>query len=400
MSPGGEGPETTGGGWRRPWGLYAVVALLVVAVVVGVVQHVGARPGGSSGSATPTSSSRKPTASPPSGAPAEDARPPVPGSSPWVTRHGGRPLLSGVPAGWELVAMTRQSLSRPLELIRIAPASGTVTTAQTPPLLTGGPVALVVGDGRVLVRPWDAVAGYLFPRDGQARRLISGPLGFAGPAIPGPRPGRVWVEVPEHPGGMRLVGLDGAPTGDTIQLPSEEWVALVVGDGAGYPLVQTEHGAYDVRPTGRHRVTRGSVVAIGPTRWLVHPCPVGAGCGLALVDRRTGARRAVPPVCPVRQLPAAVPRSGTISPDGHTAVLFCVGSDFTRMPYLLDVTTGRSQRLHLRLERGDPGLVWAPNSRWLFTIDADGQLTAVDAHDGEVHTLAPGLPPLAQLAAG
>ncbi len=402
VSVGGEGPETTDDAWRRPWGLYVAVALLIVAVTAGAVAQVVGDSGDSSGSATPSRSSTEPepTSSSLVGV-AGPTREPVPGSAPKVRRQGGHPLLTGVPVGWQLVAVTRQSLSEPFHLVRIVPASGKITAAAGPPLLSSGGVALVVGARQVLIRPWDCVAGYLLPRAGQAQKLTGGPLGTCGYAFPGPAPDQVWATDPDHPRRVRLVGFDGTPTGVTLRPRTDQWAGLSVADGAGGRLVQTSHGAYDLHPSGRQQVTTGTVVAIGTTTWLTRPCPSQDQCELTAINRHTGSRQALPSPCPADSRPTAAPLSGTISPDGRTAAMFCTGSTPHPVLYLLDLTTGRRHHVHVRLQdidTGPAGLVWSPNSQWLFTIDRAGRLTAIDRDTRRVRTLATSLPPLSQLA--
>lgn len=398
---GGDGPETTDDAWRRPWGLYVAVALLIVAVTAGAAAQFARHSGDSSGSATPSRSSteQKPTNSSLVGV-AQPTREPVPGSAPKARRQGGHPLLTGVPAGWQLVAVTRQILSEPFQLVRIVPASGKITTAAGPPLLSSGGVALVVGARQVLIRPWDCVAGYLFPRAGQAQKLTGGPLGSCGYAFPGPGPDQVWATDPDHPRQVRLVGFDGTPTGVTLRPRTDQWARLSVADGAGGLLVHTSHGAYDLHPSGRQRVTTGTVVAIGTTTWLTRPCR-SQDCKLMAINRRTRSRQAVPSPCPADGHPSSAPLSGTVSPDGRTAATLCTGSTPNPVLYLLDLATGRGHHVHVRLQdidTGPAGLVWSPNSQWLFTIDRAGRLIAVDRDTRRVRTLATSLPPLSQLA--
>lgn len=403
VSMGGEGPETTDDDWRRPWGLYVAVALLAVAVIAGAVTQFVRDSGGSSGSATSSRSSvePEPTSSPLTRI-AGPTRKPVPRSSPKARQPSGHPLLTGVPAGWQVVALTRQSLSKPFQLVRIVPASGKITTAAGPPLLSSGGVALVVGSKQVLVHPWDNVPGYLFPRGGQAQKLTADPIGSVGPAFPGPRLDQVWVSEPDHPRRARLVGFDGTRTGMTLRPPTDQWTRLSVADGAGGLLVQTTHGAYDLRPSGRQRVTTGTVVAIGTTTWVTRPCRPQDQCNkLTVINRSTGARQSVPSPCPADSRPAAAPLSGSVSSDGRSAAIFCASNSPNFTLYLLDLTTGRGHRIHMRLQdidTGLAGLVWSPNSHWLLTIDHAGRLTAVDRDTRRVRTLAPNLPPLAQLA--
>ena len=69
-------------------------------------------------------------------------------------------------------------------LVRIQPAAGQLTRTTVPDLLSGGPVYLLAGSDRVVIRPLDNVAGYLVV-DGKPARQLS-PLLNQGPILAGP----------------------------------------------------------------------------------------------------------------------------------------------------------------------------------------------------------------------
>jgi len=171
-------------------------------------------------------------------------------------------------------------------------------------------VSLVVGPAEVIVRPWGWGDGYLI-RDGQPASDLRGMLA-CGPALPGPRPGQVWVQTGEqdHPR-MVLVGRDGRPTGGSVPGQGYEGVS----DGAGYVLVDLVGGTYDARPDGLHRITIGSVLATGPTGWLAEECDDRHHCTMDVIDRRSGAHRPIGPARDVHRArhsgstPASVSRS-------------------------------------------------------------------------------------------
>lgn len=379
------------------------IAAVVLALVVGVGAALTTGPLARDRATMPA---HEPTSPPVGGQP-------VPGSAPRVHRAGGSPLMARVPQGLELVALTRAGLDVPFELARINPASGRITTSQVPPLLTadGEGVWLVTGPGYALVHPGDASPGYLIPRHGHAWKLTSGPLASAGPAFPGPRSGQVWLHDPNEPQRWQLVGLDGRPIGPVIDLEPGQGVGHVDSDGSGYLMVLPDEAVYggaspadqsvsDARPSGQRRVARGSLISAGSSGLLMRPCAREERCRLVMVHPGNDRKQRVPSPCPAQQRPLPWPSSGTISPDGRTAAMFCVGNTLDPELYLLDLSTGQAHPVEADLQGSDAGLVWSPNSQWLFNLDDAGHLVAIDRDNGQAQQLDTGLPPLAQLAGG
>jgi hypothetical protein len=277
----------------------------------------------------------------------------------------------------------------PDELVRVQLAKGRLTRTTVPALLSTGPVSFLVQPRTVIIRPLDLVPGYLVP-DGRPADRLSGVLSLGGPAIPGPKPGQVWVQTDtgKH-AAMTLVGSDGGATGVTIPIPSGSYVT---SDGAGYPLFTGPDGAYDAQPDGLHRITTGTVLALGPTRWLTVECDDQDRCENVVIDRGSGKRRILRG--PVLHL---TPHAGVISPDGSTAA---VAGQATL--HLLDLKRGTDHWLAVPIDQGaafdNETVAWSPESRWLFVAGLKGKLLVVDTHTHRVHHLGLALPPITQVA--
>lgn len=384
---------------RRP----KLLLLLVAAAAGAVAVIAGVRSSGSPAGST--------TAPPRAAGP----RSPAPGSSP-AAGSGvvpapavpvtvlGHPLL-GVHASWELFGRG------PGVVVRIQFAGGRITRTAYPALLSGGPVTFVTDAEGALVRPVDFVPGYLIPDAGPAREA-PGELGAGGPAFPGPDPRHLWVSSGTSGDRMVLVGMDGRRTGPSIAAPPQgppvNASLLAVPDQTGYLLFPGTGGAYDARPGGTSRVTTGTVLAVGPTRWLTSGCNSHARCRPVVINRSTGVRYPLSTRVPLsaRLNGAVPPTAGVISPDGATAAVLA-GSPQARIE-IIDLATGAAHALPLRIDLSGAGtgrawetMVWSPDSRWLF-VAARGDLDAVSRRTGQItnlsHTLGPVLPQLFQLS--
>ncbi|HEX8767825.1 MAG TPA: hypothetical protein VF714_05610, partial [Jatrophihabitans sp.] len=165
---------------RRPWPRWLTLAVtgVVVALVVAIM-NVARR--------DQTASTAKPTPTPP----ASSAQPAAPGTStapsppPAVSvTELGRPLLKTT-GGWELVGRGIDAV------VRIQPDTGRIIRTALPDVRSGGPVYLLTGPDRVIVRPLDDVPAYAV-LDGQPAQELP-PLNQGGPVFPGPKSGQMWV---------------------------------------------------------------------------------------------------------------------------------------------------------------------------------------------------------------
>jgi hypothetical protein len=203
---------------------------------------------------------------------------------------------------------------------------------------------------------------------------------------------------------MVLVGMDGRRTGPSIAAPPQSSPVnaplFAIPDQTGYLLFPGTGGVYDVRPDGTSRVTTGTLLAVGPTRWLTSECDSHARCRPVVTDRSTGVRYPLNTRVPLSTGPnGAMPSTvGVISPDGAT-VAVVVGSPQARIE-MIDLVTGAAHALPLRTNLSDVDMAWSPDSRWLFI--ANGNLYAVSQGTDQItnlnQTLGPALPQLFQLS--
>jgi hypothetical protein len=263
-------------------------------------------------------------------------------------------------------------------------------------VLSSGPVTFLVGPHQAIIRPLDFVPGYLVP-DGHPARLLPGALGSGGTVIPGPQPGTAWVQAGFQVTSMPLVRMDGTETGVSLRLPpGGPWQAIP--DGRGYALVGGAGygGLYDATLGGIHRIAR-VLAAVGPTRWLVVDCHAGHGCSNVVVDQAGGARHILPGPSAAPE-PGAPP--GVIAPDGSAAAVMRVSGNQITL-HLLNLVSGADQQISVSLAQGSAAgqtLAWSPDSRWLFTVAANGELAAINARTGHADGLGVELPPISQIA--
>jgi hypothetical protein len=195
---------------------------------------------------------------------------------------------------------------------------------------------------------------------------------------------------------MVLAGTDGRSTGVPIAVPAGNSPLSAIPDQTGYLLFPETGGVYDVRPGRTSRVTAGTVLAVGPTRWLTGECDNQARCRPVVIDRFTGARHALS-----ARLNQAEYAAGVISPDGTVAAVLA-GSPSTRIE-IINLATGAEHALPLRIVSVDyeESMVWSPDSRWLF-LAANDDLYAVGSRTREItdlsHMLGTALPALTQLS--
>jgi hypothetical protein len=330
--------------------------------------------------------------------------------------------LLGVTAGWQLFARG------PDDLLRVQLAQGRISVTYVPPLETANPnVAFVIGPHEAVIRSTDLVPGYVVP-DGAQARPLSGRLAVFGSLVPGPaRAQAAWVSTgsPSSPA-LSLVTLSGSLSGPVIRFASggPQVPTTAVSDGRGDVLVETgSFRAYDAGP-GWDRPVPGTVVAVGPSAWLVVSCnPLYRHCRNEVVDIADGARRALPGLAAaypydffswpptgviapdgstaaVAETASGQPTTSEIQSEGGTAAVFGSGPDAALTVHLINLRTGANRDLGIPLgaDLSDQSMVWSPDSRWLFVAAADGKLVAVDASTGRAELLQPRLPAVEQVA--
>lgn len=357
----GSPPDQPDGG--RPgasWRWYAVgfVALVVVVLVIAVQRSPSHKAAHSTSSAPGTTAPRTPPSTQSASAQT------LPNAASITVTNLGRPLLD-VPRGWDLFARDSDAV------LRIQLATGRVVRTPMPPLLGDGPMSLLAGPDRVIVKSWQS--GGVVIRDDQPARSLTGALAGYGPVLPGPEPGQLWIQPhgnaddPQH---MTLVGFDGRQ-GDDI---SVEVAGMPSPDGAGYLLSYLTGGIYDARPGSLRRITTGALLAIGPTRWLTEECDAQHRCTTDVINRSTGAHHVLGPGSD-----SDAP-TGVISPDGRTAAVLHSEQPLTLS--MLDLTTGVDHQTRVEIDRDaafdGTSMVWTPDGRWLIVADMTGHLVVVD----------------------
>lgn len=194
-----------------------------------------------------------------------------------------------------------------------------------------GPLALVPIPGAVIVKPWFGMAGGgLVVPDGERAAHGAGLLDNSGPAVLAADDRHVWVPSVDYRGTITFTSADpisGKASGQTIDLPPSvgdtdvsALQGVLTGDGAGYLLLRTVGGVYDLRPGTTQLVTHGEVLATGPTGYLVYECDKTAQCAVVVIDRATGDRATLSGYAP-SAASVAGGLSGVMSPDGRYAAL-------------------------------------------------------------------------------
>ena len=365
-----------GGRGRGHWVKWAPLALVLIAAVAAVVII---EPGAKSPQST------GPSATTVTGSRAEDGRDEVAEHRAVRVSDVGHPIL-GISARWELFASGAGSV------VHVEFARGRVTTTELPGLSSSGPVSVVVGPDRVLVKPSNSSSGYVI-RDGQPPRELRWDQSRAGPLFPGPKSGQVWVTdgSPLAPV-LSLRNFDGSPAGVSIEYPAGEFEPLVA-DARGNVLLDGVGGIYLASPDGLRKVAEGVLLAVGPTHLLLLQCDGQAQCSKVVTNRDTGASHPVPAKCVDCDYPI-----GAISPDGSMAAVVRPASTYRSTLRVIDLASGDVR--HLTQMRGPyygGAVVWSPDGRWLFTASR-GSLLAFDTRTWRGHQLDLALPPVSQVA--
>jgi hypothetical protein len=375
---------------RQPWPRWftlAVIAAVVVAFGLAALNHQR-RAGSATPATTPTTSASSTRPATPSPSMTVSISTVVPSPSTVSITRVGHPLL-GTTAGWELFGRGEGVL------VRIELAAGRITRTTIPGLQSSGPAFLVAGSDRVVIRTLDDEPSYLVS-DGKPARELSPSLIQGGQVFPGPASNQIWVVAPSDNLStvMVLSTLDGARLAGSIRIPPESSAFNAVADGAGYLLVTGVGGIYDARPGSLHRITTGSLLAVGPTGWLVLECDEQHRCQPLLVNRVDGSRRVLHVNAVVEQLGL-----GVISADGSTAAMVSQGSESGLGVYLLDLASGKRRELGIMVNEQTYGdnFAFSPDGRWLFVVNSFGTLVVVNCRTGAVGDLGVPLPDLKQL---
>ena len=280
----------------------------------------------------------------------------------------GHPLLR-VPNDWELFGQG------PGVVVRMELARGRVTRTVVPDVGSARPVFFVVGQDRAIVHPMDLVPGYVV-RDGKPATQLPPALDQAASALPGPDPWHLWAETETGTASaLSLLTLDGRPAG--VQIPIPKDATVQASDRAGNVLMFGIGGMYDLRQDGMHRITSGTLLAAGPSRWLTLECDASYRCDSVVIDRATNARRTLN-----TSLDSYEQNAGAISPDGRTAALLRPNGMGSSNVHLVDLVTGADRLTGVRTSSdqtlGGRTFVWSPDSRWLFVTDGAGRVLAVN----------------------
>jgi hypothetical protein len=316
---------------------------------------------------------------------------PVPRPDVTVTSLGHR--LLGATARWELFGRG------PRGMVAVEPATGQVTWTRVPALDSSGPVSFLIDPHQAIIRPLDYVPGYRVP-DGMPPRGLSGLLNQGGPALPGPRPGQVWVlTTGVGHAALVLTGPDGSRQVSVPLPPGGPLPLSATADGSGGVLLTGNTGTFDAGPGGLRRLSL-EPLAVGPGRWLAVTCPGHhQHCHTVVVDSATGAQRTLPgPALPHTALTPWPP--GIIAPDGAAAAVLELSRESQLSLYLLDLRSGAGRALSLPVSQDadNETMAWSPDSRWLFVVTDVGAVRVVDASTGQVGSLGVPLPFISQVA--
>jgi hypothetical protein len=364
---------------RPRWPRWSWPAVAAAALLVGGVVLQGR---GRSGSPPPTRPS-DPSAT------ASVARPAA-ATAPVTVVEVGRPLLA-VPARWDLFGLGSGVV------VRMQLASGRVTITRLPRDPARAPAALITLPGRVVVRPVSYGVGYVVP-DGAAASRLSGRLGQAGPAVPGPGVGQVWVRTsPAYQDATRmtLIGpgasaAGAAAAGPNVVIPGDGYL---FDDGTGHVMYteRVNNESYLTSPGRWQLRTAGQLLAAGANEVVTIEDAGPGRYSTVLTDVLSGRRR----VWASRGL-LADPVLGPVAPGGRTAAVLTSAATTTRLN-LLDLSTGVQRGPGLALAGNAESVAWSPDGRWLFAATYNGPVVAIDARTGAVHRLGVSLPPLTQL---
>lgn len=289
-------------------------------------------------------------------------------------------------------------------VVRLDFAASRVITTAVPTLRSTGPVTFGVTETGAYVRPIDVVPGYFVPDAGPVRELTGALADRA--VLPGPDSESVWIE---HTAGDKLLGFrevyvpTSAVTSRLLPVPASIgriW-APPQADGSGYVLISGEHGTFDLRPDGAHRLPpallHDTMLAAGNNRLLVAICPSPElqRCPVSLVHLPGGRVSRVGSTLAVSGL-----LTGVIAPDARTALIYQPDGAGQLGERLFDLDTGRFRgpAVPVDSEVQAGAVTYSPDGAWVFMVGAGGTLIMMDARTGAVQRIDAGLPVVYQLA--
>lgn len=280
----------------------------------------------------------------------------------------------------------------PKGVLRLNSHTGSVTLTPVPLTETTTPVDLLVGPDRILVHPGNDEASYIV-FDGYT---VAGPaapvLAASGPIVPGPDD-MLWRPIESHGvTEMWLVDWVGTPRGISIAMPADA-KGVPEPDGRGFLLFRTAQGVVDATPSGTHRLTAGTVLAVGAGYYLTLEC-ARPGCKASLVRADGSVVRSF--AFSTAGLDTAA-ETGIISPDGEYAAIPTAAGSVGIVN--LTQTGGTIARISVTLPKsyGYRSLAWTDDSSWLFIASADQRIYAVNPRTGLVNALSSTLPPVTQI---
>jgi hypothetical protein len=350
---------------------FRTVLLAIVAVAIALVAWVD-HSSRQRSTVTPTGTASRTS---PSVASTSVGTAPLPAPTVTTLPGAGPPL--GPTRPWDLFAMVGD------ELIRIEMASGRTTVVAAPPNGRGETQLVPLAD-RVIVQPRFQGEGYVVRDDG-ADRIASSGLPGAGVLVRALGTDRLWFA--RNTAGnsrLELVTEDGTPVpGSSITLPSDLVPGSVRSDGGLAVILAGAHGTYRVDRGSIRRITTGTVVGRGEEGWVVNECDDAHRCSLALVDRRTSARR------PLGRALDGQDQTGSVAPDGRH-VFLSETADGSQRSLLVDLATGHRDPLPGIVGSGAgaaPEVAWSPDSHWVVGATDDGTLVAAEVGSGRLVSL-------------
>ena len=251
-------------------------------------------------------------------------------------------------------------------LYRIQTAKQQVTATDTPALQSSGALMFIVDQHEVLVRGWGTPADGFRVVDGKAPDDLPKALKEPDNILPGP-PGQLWVTTyrGDDPA-TRLTDLQGRPV-RAAHGPSSYPADNVQADGRHGLILSAAGGYYDITPHGSRRLTRGQLLAVGPTAILTADCDAQLRCSRYVIDRGTGDQRRIGRA-PINNNTYG---NGTISDNGRYAALWRWTRTGPAELTILNLETGNTlARLGTNNGSGDASsLLWLPDHRLVGILD-------------------------------